>query len=80
MALAKACSVRLSPSRVRYSLGPTDRYLRVAPGFPSHDLLAMAPPPLRTKLRAAIQQASQKNARIVVPGRTPRSASPRSRL
>ena len=25
-----------------YSLGPTDRYLRVAPGHPTHDLLAMA--------------------------------------
>ena len=25
-----------------YSLGPTDRYLRVAPGQPTHDLLAMA--------------------------------------
>ena len=27
-----------------YSLGPTDRYLRVAPGYPTHDLLAMARP------------------------------------
>ena len=26
-----------------YSLGPTERYLRVAPGRPTHDLLAMAP-------------------------------------
>ena len=25
-----------------YSLGPTERYLRVAPGQPTHDLLAMA--------------------------------------
>ena len=25
-----------------YSLGPTDRYLRVASGYPTHDLLAMA--------------------------------------
>jgi two-component system CheB/CheR fusion protein len=51
-----------------YSLGPTGRYLRLAPGFPTHDLLAMAPEALRIKLRSAIQQASQKNARVVIAG------------
>lgn len=42
-----------------YSLGPTERYLRVAPGYPSHDLLAMATPALRTKLRLAIEKAGK---------------------
>ena len=51
-----------------YSLGPTDRYLRVAPGLPTLDLLAMAREGVRTKLRSAIQRASQENARIVVSG------------
>jgi len=51
-----------------YSLGPTDRYLRVAPGAPTHDLLAMARPDMRTKLRSALQLATQQNARVVVPG------------
>src|SRR5271165_78783 len=51
-----------------YSLGPTDRYLRVVPGEPSHDLLAMARQGVRTKLRAAIQQAGQANTRIVIAG------------
>jgi len=51
-----------------YSLGPTDRYLRVAPGHPTHDLLAMARASMRTRLRSAIQQASRENARIVVAG------------
>ena len=51
-----------------YSLGPTDRYLRVVPGHPSHDLLAMARQGLRTKLRSAIQRASQEGARIVIAG------------
>ena len=51
-----------------YSLGPTDRYLRVAPGQPTHDLLAMARPGVRTTLRSAIQKASQGNARTVVAG------------
>ncbi len=51
-----------------YSLGATDRYLRVAPGHPTHDVLAMARPDLRIKLRAAIQQATEKKARIVIAG------------
>ena len=51
-----------------YSLGPTDRYLRVVPGHPSHDLLAMARQGMRTKLRSAIQRRSQENARIVIAG------------
>jgi two-component system CheB/CheR fusion protein len=51
-----------------YFLGPTDRYLSVAPGHPTHDLLAMAREGLRTKLRSAIQRASQENTRIVVAG------------
>ncbi len=51
-----------------YSLGPTDRYLRVVPGYPSHDLLAMVRLGMRTKLRSAIQRATRERARIVVPG------------
>ncbi len=62
-----------------YSLGPTDRYLRVAPGHPTHDLLAMAREGMRTKLRSAIQRASQENARIVVTGgRTRHDGNPGS--
>lgn len=52
----------------QYSLGPTDRYLRVVSGHPSHDLLAMVRRGLRTKLRSIIQRSTQENARIVVPG------------
>jgi two-component system CheB/CheR fusion protein len=51
-----------------YSLGPTDRYLRVPPGHPTQDLLAMAPLGIRTKLRAAIQRASQASGPVVVAG------------
>jgi two-component system, chemotaxis family, CheB/CheR fusion protein len=51
-----------------YSLGPTDRYLRVATGHPIHDLLAMARDGVRTKLRSAIQRACEENTRIVVAG------------
>lgn len=51
-----------------YFLGATDRYLRVAPGEPSPDLLAMARDGLRNKLRAAIRQASEERKRVVVAG------------
>ncbi len=50
-----------------YFLGPTERYLRVAPGHATHDLLAMAQPGLRGRLRAAIQQVRQENTRTVIP-------------
>ena len=51
-----------------YTMGPTERYLHVAPGQPTHDLLAMARQDLRIKLRSAIQRSSQENARIVLAG------------
>ena len=51
-----------------YSLGPVERYLRVAQGNPTYDLLAMARQGLRIRLAAAIQRASEENARVVVPG------------
>ena len=51
-----------------YSLGPIQRYLQVPQGLPSYDLLAMVRPQLQIKLRAAIQQAMQEKARIVISG------------
>ncbi len=51
-----------------YSMGPTERYLRVAPGYATHDLLAMATPGLRTKLRTSINKVSRSSPRIVVAG------------
>ena len=51
-----------------FSLGPTDRYLRVPPGHPTNDILAMARPGLRSKLTLAIQKASQERARVIVGG------------
>jgi two-component system CheB/CheR fusion protein len=51
-----------------YFLGPTDRYLRVAPGHPTHELLALAPDEIRAKLRSAIQRAGEANARVTVTG------------
>ena len=51
-----------------FYLGPTDRYLRVAPGYPSHDLLGMARPGLRTKLRDAARLAMEMNSAITIDG------------
>ena len=51
-----------------YYSGPTDRYLQVAAGEPSRDLLAMAREGLRNKLRAAIQQASREHALAIATG------------
>jgi two-component system CheB/CheR fusion protein len=47
-----------------YSMGPTERYLRIAPGYATLDVLAMAPPALRTKLRLAIDKVSKTVPRV----------------
>jgi two-component system CheB/CheR fusion protein len=49
-----------------YSLGQIERYLRVASGFPTQDLLAMATPALRAKLRSAIRQVGPSKPRRVI--------------
>ena len=51
-----------------YSLGPTDRYLSVAPGRPTYDLLAMARKGLGARLRSAIQRAFHEDAPVVIDG------------
>jgi two-component system CheB/CheR fusion protein len=51
-----------------YSLGPTDRYLRVAPGSPSHDLMSMVRHGMRGRLYNAIQEATATGQRVVVRG------------
>jgi two-component system CheB/CheR fusion protein len=46
--------------------GAIDKYLKIASGTASKDVLAMARDGLRSKLRAAIEQASRGHARAVV--------------
>ncbi|OTP70929.1 chemotaxis protein CheB [Caballeronia sordidicola] len=53
-----------------HSVGPTDRYLHVASGPPTQDILAMTSLDVRSRLRLAIQRARQANARVVVTGGT----------
>ncbi len=51
-----------------YSLGPTERYLRVPAGQPTYDLLAMVSEGMRTKLRSAIKQVGQEKTHVTVAG------------
>jgi len=49
-----------------FTLGPINKYLQVATGHPTHDVLAMVRRDLRTKLRAALQLSQQKNESVTV--------------
>jgi len=51
-----------------YYFGPIDRYLKVAEGEASRDLFAMTRDGLRTRLRAAVHQASREHTRVVLGG------------
>ncbi len=51
-----------------YSLGPTDRYLRVPAGQPTYDLLAMVSEALRSKLKQGIIQAGETKERVSITG------------
>ena len=51
-----------------YSLGPIDRYLRMAPGHVTPDVLAMARRALGTRLRSALSRAVQEATLVTLPG------------
>ena len=51
-----------------YSLGPITSYVHVPPGHPTQDLIAMVAPAMRTRLRSAIQRATQGNSRVIMAG------------
>lgn len=54
--------------RALYFFGPTDRYLRVAPGEPSRDVLAMLREGLASRFRAAVRQANRDHGAVTVGG------------
>jgi len=58
-----------------FSMGPTDRYLRIAPGYPTTDLLEMATPALKIKIRSALQKAKDGNKRVTLDGGRSREKS-----
>ena len=51
-----------------YALGATAKYLSVAPGVPTHDVLAMAAPALRGRLKSAIDRAFATRTRVEIAG------------
>jgi two-component system CheB/CheR fusion protein len=51
-----------------YSTGPAERYLRIAPGYPSTDLLTLMRPGLRARVKTAIATAWDSSAPVTVPG------------
>ena len=51
-----------------FTLGPTGDYLSLAPGISSHNILEMARDGVKSKLRSAIQMATQENKRILLGG------------
>lgn len=51
-----------------YFFGPTGRYLSIAAGPPTHDILAMVRDDVRIKLRAALQQVATGQPHAVVAG------------
>ncbi len=79
-ALAELCAIVISENyapaaalidrkfKCLYYIGPIGRYLRITAGQPSTDLLAMAHPDLRAKLRAVVHKACEENARASAPG------------
>jgi len=54
--------------RVLYSGGPTDRYLRLPPGAPSREAMAMLREGLAPKFRAAVRQATRDHAAVTIGG------------
>ena len=62
-------SVLVDPANaVLFSLGPIDRYLRLPPGHATQDLLAMARPGLRARLRTALATARDRKIKVLASG------------
>ena len=68
-AYAPASVLINAANEILFSLGPIDRYLRLAPGHATHDLLAAARPGLRPKLATAIEAARKASAHTEAAGR-----------
>lgn len=51
-----------------YTVGPVERYLQIAAGHPTHDLLAMVAPTLRAHLRTALLAVNPASPSVVKPG------------
>lgn len=63
-----------------YSMGPVEHYLAHPDGQPTHDLLLMARPGIRTKLRRALQRARENPSPTIVSETTSAPAGSRLRI
>ena len=63
-----------------FSIGPTDRFLKVAPGQSNHDLLAMARESVRGKLMLAMQEASREDSHGIATTGGPEAEGPKTHL
>lgn len=67
-AFAPAAVLINARQEVLYTLGPINRYLRVAPGYPNADLFAMLADDVRTKVRSALLAFGDSPTPTRVPG------------
>lgn len=67
-AFAPAAVLINARQEVLYTLGPVDRYLRVAPGYPNADLFAMLADDIRAKVRSALLAFGDSPTPARVPG------------
>ena len=51
-----------------FTMGPTEHFLRVSSGHPTHDLLAMVPPGVRAKLKLAILHVEEHKTGTTITG------------
>lgn len=67
-AFAPAAAVINARHEVLYTLGPVDRYLRVAPGYPNADFMVMLSDEVRMKVRSALLVFGESHAAARVAG------------
>jgi two-component system CheB/CheR fusion protein len=65
---APAALIATREGELLYSVGPTDKYLRLAPGLPVPNLVSMARNHVRAKLRSAMASACKANNRVEISG------------
>jgi PAS domain S-box-containing protein len=77
---APACVIISRTGEILYFHGRTDDYLVQPSGPPTQNLIAQARTGLRSKLRAAVQEAIRENQRVVLTGIQVRAGSAFSRV
>jgi len=77
---APAALIVTRDGEVLYSVGPTDKYLRLAPGLPVPDVVSMARDHVRAKLRSAMSAACKDKQALRGRGRSHARRRRRARI